>query len=367
MSTKESFEYEDTLPQEPTDQLIEYLRHKLFNDKRLISTEHHDGYIYQVGTIHDPQTHLSYAFSPTEKMYDYYDSRLQSEEDDKYAVRNVNSNSYLGNIHDPTEYGLPDISLTDDELMIKTAEGEVSLSTIPRNDGDEVDVSNLYHVSVIGVTSDAFYLYIIEDTADPSDHSVLFATQDLTDIQVIEETNEAFEQFMTTDEFSLYADLFPPLDDDERYLRFYTSSNHRDQVIDTKEKTLIEIGEEDFLSKDGKYVYLSGKRPQTPRVGLAEGTQTIQTIDEYIAGTDTYELTFDLDFKAIQKAADITGIGTRVSESDREVVYFNEELLIIHVSYDAAITGKAGKTNVVIDFHEVKENPDIYILDLSGR
>lgn len=365
VNTKASFEYENTLPQEPTSQLLDFFRHKLFYDKHLITKEHQDGYIYQEGIIHDPRSYISYAFSPTEKVYEYYDSRLKSEEEHKYAYKKVNSNSYLEEIYDPIKYGLPNIKLIDGSLTIETSKGELTLSTIQIND-DELDFNKVYYISVIDVNDDAFYLNISENKNDDYHQYILFVKQDLTDYQLIEKSDAAFEQFMRTEQFSLYNHLFLPIDDEERYLSFYIDSQHQEQVIDTKSNTLVTIGGEDYLSEDGKYVYLSGKHNSIPISGLSEGDQYIQTLEDYIAGNNSHEMTFNLDYKVIKKAANIGGIGTKVSDTHRKVVYFNEELIIIHITYDAAFFGIAGTTNVVVDFYEDKENPQIYILDLSA-
>src|SRR5699024_8784761 len=102
-----------------------------------------------------------------------------------------------------------------------------------------------------------------------------------------------------------------------------------------------------------------------PSNPLPEGKQYVQTLENYVTGKETNFLTFDLDYKAIQKASDIGGIGTKVSDTARKVVYFNYDLIVISVPYDAIFFGTAGTTNVVVDFHEDPENPDIYVLDLS--
>lgn len=365
VSPKESFEYENALPQQPTAHLLDFFRSKLFYDKHLISKEYDEGYIYQEESIHDSQLFISYALSPPERVRAYYFDRLKSEEENKYAYRKVNPTSYLEKIHDPIEYGLPSIHLTNDVLTIQTTAGELTFSTISFTDVDDVDVSNVYYVSVVGVNEHSFYLKLGEDNHGEFDDYLLFVKQDLTDYQFIKGNEETFEQFMKTDEFSLYADLFPPNDGDARYVTLDIFQQYQQQVLDVKNKTFVEIEEGDYLSEDGKYVYLSGNQPDSNN-GLPEGAQYIQTFEDYMAGNDSYVTTFDLDFKAIQKAAEFGGIGTRVSDAYRYVVYFNEELLIIHLTYDAAIVGIAGETNVVVDFHEDKENPHIYILDLSA-
>src|SRR5699024_9923221 len=124
---------------------------------------------------------------------------------------------------------------------------------------------------------------------------------------------------------------------------------------------------EDYLSDDGKYVYLSGNDGSTPGEGISKGKQSIQKVEDYIAGNDKNHVTFDLHYKRIKNASDVEGLGTSVSGSGGKTVYFDQELLVIHIAYDAALFGIAGYTNVVVDFHEDNEHPNFYILDLSAR
>src|SRR5699024_959855 len=132
-------------------------------------------------------------------------------------------------------------------------------------------------------------------------------------------------------------------------------------------KILFAIDEEDLLSKDGKYVYLNGNSINVLTEGLAEGTQSIQTLENYLADSEADDIVFDLNYKSILKVSGIGGIGTKVSDKHRNVVYFNNELIVISVRYDAIFFGMAGVTNVMIDFSENQDNPKMYILDLSAR
>lgn len=48
-----------------------------------------------------------------------------------------------------------------------------------------------------------------------------------------------------------------------------------------------------------------------------------------------------------------------------DIVHFNEDYLILRLKFDAAITGTAGTTNVMIDLQNDKENPAYYLVDLG--
>lgn len=362
-NAKKPFPYESTLPEEPSPQMLDFFRHKIFSREAPISTNHQDGYIYTDIQIIDHQSFISYAFSPTVKIEQYYRERRQSDAEDKYAYKNVNPYSYLEVVSEPTKYDLPEISISEDALTIQTSEEQMTFSKMALDNGMEFEVSQTHHVNVVHANEDAFYLSISESENDELNRYLLFVKQDLSDYQIIEDEDGAFEEFMKTKYFTEYMSLFPSIDENGAYLNYYT----HDQVIDVKNNTLITIDSEDYLSDDGKYVYLSGNDGSTPGEGISKGKQSIQKVEDYIAGNDKKHVTFDLHYKRIKNASDIGGIGTSVSGSGGKTVYFDQELLVIHIAYDAALFGIAGYTNVVVDFHEDNEQPNFYILDLSAR
>lgn len=113
-------------------------------------------------------------------------------------------------------------------------------------------------------------------------------------------------------------------------------------------------------------MYLSGVDQTNYKEGLAEGKQYIQRLENYIAGNDSYHVSFDLNYNAIRQAWDLGGVGTKVSDTHRNIVYFDHDLVMISVSYRAPFFGTAGDVNVIFDFHEDEENPQIYIQHVPG-
>lgn len=357
----ESYTYETTLPEEPTDQLIDFFRDKLFYDKYLISNDHDAGEIYEEEPIDESNTSLSYGLSPDAKMHSYYDDRLRSAEEKKYAYNKVNPGSYIEGISDLSNYHLPAIRLEDDQLRIQTATNKSSWTTF-QADPFDVDAKEFFSVRLNGIHDDAFYMTAYTKENGSVTSYLLFMTEDLTNYHLIKNEEASINQFMQTESFALYKDVFPVIDENERYLNYFES----DQVLDTKNNELLTIDADDYLSDDGKYVYLNGKIHLYPGEGLDEGKQYVQTLENYLAGNDTYEVTFDLDFEDILKASDIGGIGAKVSEEHRNVVYVKDELIVIHVSYDAIFFGNAGETNLLIDFSEDAENPTFYVVDVAA-
>lgn len=351
--------YEDTLPEEPSEQWLDFFRSKLFYDKNFLSDNHKEGFIYEEEAIIDPKRKVSYSFSPTKKLYHYYFDRLSSKEDGKYAYREVNPNAYLEVISKPTKYHLPEITLHNDRIIIQTAEAKKEwLSFTFEN--KEINMNDIRLISVMGMDETSFYVSISLESSENSEKYLLFMTQDLTDYAVT--TEKEFEKFVQTDTFQKYQNLFPAIDESNTYLKSF----NKQQLINTNSKQLITIDPADYLSEDGKYVYLNGSNKVNSDEILEEGTQYIKTLENYLRDDDEYVFTFELNYKDILKASEVGGFGTKFSDHSRGIVYFKDELIVLHASYDAAFLGVAGDTNIVIDFSKNKENPTVYVVELAA-
>src|SRR5699024_2581615 len=93
-----------------------------------------------------------------------------------------------------------------------------------------------------------------------------------------------------------------------------------------------------------------------------ETEHIIQKTADYVEKSDETYASFALDYKAI---ADELGLKSSGSISIGKVVYFDEDLVILFLNFNAPVAGKAGQTNVIIDFQEDKANPTYYLVDLD--
>ncbi|MDE7523225.1 hypothetical protein, partial [Ligilactobacillus salivarius] len=128
-------------------------------------------------------------------------------------------------------------------------------------------------------------------------------------------------------------------------------------VFDKKEKKIHYVEEPHYVSEDGKYVYLNGAKGK-----LEDGIQRIPKIENYLAGTDTYEAEFKISFKKIAKES---GFKSAAGVGIAKIVYFNKDYIILGLHYHAPIVGDAGSTNVIIDLQGDKKNPTAYVVDLD--
>lgn len=112
---------------------------------------------------------------------------------------------------------------------------------------------------------------------------------------------------------------------------------------------------DDLLSKNGKYVYINGRKSD-----LAEGLQKVQTIENYAKDNDTVEAELSLNYDAITKKLDVKTNGV----SFANINYFNENYIVLGLNYTGIAVVTAGYTNVIVDLHDKKE-PIAYLVDLG--
>ncbi|UAC49374.1 hypothetical protein K6959_05870 [Bacillus aquiflavi] len=165
---------------------------------------------------------------------------------------------------------------------------------------DDELVFNLYNMN-----ADHFIVYLknLNQEEKLNKSIALFIKQDLSRIVPTSTDPEAFNKTLASGELDEFHDLFSNVKSDHRFEKTFIYRF----VYDRKDKQLKEIGEEDYLSEDGKYVYLNGAKGK-----LEDGIQRIQKIENYLAGNDTYEAEFKISFKKIAKEAGIksaAGVG----------------------------------------------------------
>lgn len=144
---------------------------------------------------------------------------------------------------------------------------------------------------------------------------------------MLDESEEDEENFIKSEAFKTFGHLYNKIDEKGNYI-YYSP----EKIIDLENERFLTIDEKDKQSDDGKYVYLDGETYN--REPLQEGIQKIQTIDQYLSGSDEYYTTFDLNFIHMLRASDIPSLGFTTSEVFRDVVYFQDEFVIVRVSYN---------------------------------
>ncbi|WP_253907725.1 hypothetical protein [Bacillus sp. WMMC1349] len=177
----------------------------------------------------------------------------------------------------------------------------------------------------------------------------LFLKQDFSKHQIVEE--EKLNATIESGKLNDYLSVFPKVSKDGAYLKLFDN-----YILEKKTNKVRKIKDTDYLSVDGKYVYINGKKAD-----ISEGVQKIQTVDNYLKGNDKYEAQFKLDFENISEEMDFKASGISIAD----ISYFNENFVVLSLTYNGIIVGTAGSVNVLIDLQRSKKQPTAYLVDLN--
>ncbi|MDY0405166.1 hypothetical protein P5G51_006900 [Virgibacillus sp. 179-BFC.A HS] len=345
--------YQKGFPKTKTRALIEFIGQQASQQMHFLYKEDNQCIYAKIPTKNDRE--VPYYRYEDAQLNDYVGKYLQTKLTPKTfkALRvDMKENLFQG-ISNKAIYNLPQISMENDNVLhVKTKTNE--------RDFDLVDVLKEYKVKktdkiiyeVTALTDEAFQLYVKDmDLSKTSKTDMtLFIKQDLSDIVVTQLYPGKLDKALDKNNLILYKSLLTKLDAD-RYL-VKSASGYR--ILDYKSQQLKSVDDNDYLSLDGKYVYINGNKKD-----LQEGEQRIQTIENYLKGNDKYEREFNLSFKKIAKKLKLDTSGV----SSASINYFNKDFVVIRLNFSGVVVGKAGATNVIIDLQE--KNPTAYIVDLG--
>lgn len=259
-------------------------------------------------------------------------------------------------VKDPFQYNLPLIIMEkNNELKMRTKFGEKVISLPNLMEKYNIKETDEIAFDVVQSNKGYFTLLILDKDAINSKGQKLYLTffikQDLSKMVMSESFDEAVQEKLDKGDLDSFFSDFQKIDDTGKYAFLYDQT-----IVDMKTKKIVEIKKEDYLSNDGKYVYINGRQDT-----LGDGIQKIQRIENYAAENEIYETEFKLDYKEIAKELDlvISGIGIA------DINYFNEDYVILNLNYNAKFVGTAGGTNVIIDLQKSKENPVFYLVNLE--
>jgi len=261
-----------------------------------------------------------------------------------------NRESLFQTMDNPEEYDLPDITLKKEHILnIKTLKGKKTLNLIKVLKDYNVGIEDTIFIDLIAVNQESFQIDIKFKVNDKKTTIILLMTQDLEDMLIFEDNDEAYVHHYQNGDLDAYQDLFTPIDDDGRFLQIAQGI-----IIDTVTQDEVAIDEIDVYFKG--LVHIEGRKDP-----LEEGEQCFQKLGDYVAGSDDCFRSFDLNYKEMAKTLDLAYFVD--SASPAYPLYRSEELIILTLQFRAPITGSAGNINVFVDFREDPENPTIYLVD----
>ncbi|MGG3797569.1 hypothetical protein [Metabacillus fastidiosus] len=314
---------------------------------------------------HTDKTMLYYEHTE-EQMEQYYKPILNAKE--PYDIlRNLRSTDkvekeLLTRIKDPFNYSLPVLAMEENnQLRIKTTLNEKVLDLpklmkeygVKKTDEIEFDLLECKDNYFILEISD----YSVETFKEEKLFLTLFIKKDLSEIVISEWFDESIQEKLNEGELDSFLRDFQQIGESDRYVFLYGRT-----IIDTETKKIVKINEEDYLSNDGQYIYINGAKDK-----LEDGIQKIQTIENYAARNEVYEIEYKLNYKEIAKELDFatSGFGIKSGIGLADINYFNENYIVLSLTYKGRVVGTAGSINVLIDFQKNKQKPTFYLVDLG--
>ncbi|MED4533252.1 hypothetical protein [Metabacillus fastidiosus] len=353
-------QYIQAFPREDSPALTEFMNDYITGsfDTRLF--KENEMSILTVKNKNSDQNKIIYYQYQRHNMEQYYKPILNTK-DTLQILEDLKSTDKLEKtllmpVKDPFQYNLPLIIMEkNNELKMRTKFGEKVISLPNLMEKYNIKETDEIAFDVVQSNKGYFTLLILDEDAMNSKGQKLYLTffikQDLSKMVMSESLDEAVQEKLDKGDLNSFFSDFQKIDDAERYGFLYDQT-----IVDMKTKKIVEIKKEDYLSNDGRYVYINGRQDK-----LEDGIQKIQRIENYAAGNEVYETEFKLDYKEIAKELDLVVSGIGIAN----INYFNKDYVILNLNYNAKFVGTAGGTNVIIDLQKSKENPVFYLVDLE--
>ncbi|NPC94649.1 hypothetical protein HOO54_21065 [Bacillus sp. WMMC1349] len=339
--------YKKGLPKEDSPAFKEFLRNHLGSSTDITLRYQDHTYTMARDDIDDGLQFYKYT---DKQLYNRYKSvfSMRKNIEDKFNDLKNNVDFYKEGtiIQDKVGENLPDMKIEKKSLLsVKTKRGEKKIKIPLSTDSKEASF-NLLAVNKTDI--------MIEVNGEASESYYLFLKQDFSKHQFVKK--EEFYAAIQSGILNHYLSLFPKVTENGSYLKLFDN-----YILEKKTNKVREIKNTDYLSVDGKYVYIN-ERKEKERDVMSDGVQKIQTVDNYLKGNHKYEAQFKIDFENIAEEMDIKASDVRHAE----IHYFNDDYVVLSVSY-FGIMGviAAGDVNVLIDLQKSKKQPTAYLVNLG--
>ena len=341
--------YEEGFPEKDSEGLRNFMAYYLFDNMNYLYMQE-ENYIYADRNGNKDIDNISYFEFTEKQLREYYDPLFESDEPSTTMKELFDYENRIEHLHHPIDdveaYNLPEINREYDNVLkmnVSNAEREISLSELD----DRIDVKDEIRMNLVAANEQGFTLYVENNTVDGDFY--LFASKDLKEVDLYE-VNE-LDKVVESGDLERYYSLLEPIGESGIYAKLNNGS-----IVNMEEHTVHQIQQGDKRSADWNYVYLDGTKKE-----FTDGTQKIQTIENYLEGNDAYEAEFSFTFKKIAKEMGIKTSGPSISE----IHYFSGNFIVLSLNYKGVVVGTAGHTNVMIDLQANKDNPTAYVVDLG--
>lgn len=316
-----------------------------------------DRYMYSQFDVGQNPEEIIYYTASENRVNDYFTPLLHTDDIDSTFLDLTNnfSEKILDTKESKRIDSFPEATLDEENnITLRTIQGEKSFDLVKELAEFDLHEGDALEISIPAANDISFFLNIKNVDAEGANQYIhVYSNQDFTKFTAVSGYYQLFKEHIQKGELDNFKNLIFETELNDQYTILHNSN----QVFDKISKELHWIdGNTDSPSIDGKYIYLQGK--DTP---LSEGIQHIQKTEDYLEGNKQMYAEFELDYKEIANQLDIESVGIGLAN----IVYFNEDYIVLFLAFNSAVTGSAGSTNVIVDFQEDKENPTLYLVDLG--
>lgn len=360
--------YSDGLPDQDSVEMLNYMHHR-YNLHNPVLAETEDGFVYSdYFDINDEELVKSYYFLNNETLKEDYKGIYEQENQalkEEYKGNYIEERPFyiyerVDNVDEITEpivslekYGLPYIEFMDHQhLMIENSQIDLTID-LKEESADRglellTEEDNRIDIDLISMENNIYQMEIIEMLPNnETNESYLFVDGETGEYDLTSSDIERYQEWLASEESKKLREAIPKVDEESGHL--YISQHH---IYDNDEKEIVDIEYKDLLSEDGRFVYIDGNQDD---VGF--GKQEIQTIDDYLKGSNTNDRSFNLSSKVVTRKMNFSNLAHM---NDLKIAYFTEDFIFYEFSLGVFLS-KSDQTHLIVEFEDNDPDPTVYI------
>ncbi len=341
-------EYVRGLPAEDSPAFRKFMLEYIFEGKGYLLDKQKDKYIFSEYNGSDKRNEIRYFSVREGKFHKTIEPLFKSEEpigfiEDLFTLETASA------FTDPVAAdSMPIISKREGNIISVRNAGSSAEWNLPEMRTGEIAPTDEIGINLDLYNEEGFSIFL-ENYSTGENYSI-FALNDLTHTDVL--TLEEFRSGIEDAKLDHFTPLLTKVDKEGKFLQLFRLG----QIFDTEKKEWISVKEADYLSEDGKHVYIDGNQKE-----IADGVQRIQSLENYVAGNKVYEAEFKLDLMKAAEEMDYETGGASYSN----ILYFNNDYVVLGINYNAKEIGTEGFANVLIDLQDDQEKPFAYVENLA--
>ena len=337
-------------PSEVSPATMELMKHLVSSHLHFL-TEVEEQYIFSKQNLSAEDNEVKYFVLSKNELETFV--KKYSSEKGKSIYLSIEEKNQLFDEVEPESGDFPEITIEKGNILfIKTEEAEKEFALASLLSQYDIQTTDEIRLNLVALNENEMQIDL--RNPDKSMDVSLVIKNDLEHFLVAELFGEGLEEVVQSGELDPFKELFIPVNENGNLRKITLVS---DVIWDADTGELYRINDDDYLSDDGKFVYLGGKVDP-----LSEGKQRIQAVTDYVQENEEDYAQFSLDFKPLSELLEEKSSG---NVTTAKVVYFAEDYAVIYANFAGPYIGNAGATNIIVDLQEDKNNPTFYVVDLN--